>query len=87
VVVHHNHGTAKNGRFGGRRHSDEEKFRSDLYRPKGWDSTVANALRCPKSYGPWHVYVLALRHLANQRLTAFYAHLERLMKRPTKRPT
>jgi hypothetical protein len=28
---------SKNERFGGSRHSDEEKFRSDLYRPKGWD--------------------------------------------------
>jgi hypothetical protein len=32
VVVHHNYRAAKNERLGGSRHSDKEKFRSDLNR-------------------------------------------------------
>jgi hypothetical protein len=34
IFARHNYQTAKNERFCGSRHSDKEKFRSDLNRPK-----------------------------------------------------
>jgi hypothetical protein len=34
IFVHHNYRAAKNERFCGSRHSDKERFRSDLNRPK-----------------------------------------------------